>query len=84
MGRHKAGGVDRVRAKSGPDKHPDEPGAATQSLRTQAACTSLVLGVRLDQTAEGPRAVNGHEMLPSGQSGRTEHPDYAESREPVN
>ena len=53
---------------------PDEAGAATQRLRTQPARTSLVLGICLDQTVEGPRAVNGHGMLLSGQSGRTEHP----------
>ena len=73
----------RVRAKSDPDEHPDEPSAVAQRLRTQAARTSLVVRVRLDQTVDGPRAVNGHGKPLSGQSARTEHPDYAESRESV-
>ena len=83
VGRRKAAGVDWVRAKGGPDKPPDEPSAVAQRLRAQAARTSLVVRVRLDQTVDGPRAVKGHGMLLSGQSGPKEHPDYAESWEPL-
>ncbi len=55
-----------------------------KSLRTQPARTLLVLGVSLDQTIEGPRAVNGHGNAPF----RPIRPvraslDYAESRNPI-
>lgn len=78
-------GVGTKSGPDGPDEHPDESCAATQSPRTQPARTSLVLGVRLDQTVEGPREVNGHgnasfwPIRPDGESR-----DYAESLEPIN
>ena len=71
-GRRQAAGVDRVRAKSGPDERPGERGAVAQGLRAQAARTPLVVRIRVDEAVDGPRAVNGHGMLlPANQAGQS-------------
>ena len=62
--RRQAAGVDRVRAKGGPDELPGEHGVVAQRERAQAARTSLVVRVRVDKAVDGPRAVNGHGNAP--------------------